>query len=1241
MTLNLAVKMTLDKTGFVPGAKDASNAVHQIGTEAEVATSRLIDMGEAVQTATSSASRGASATITAATAQAAASAAATKAMTEHAGAIKITAAQAQNLSYQLDDVFTSLMGGISPMQTLVQQGPQITQSFGGIGNTLRVATSYITPFRLGLAAVAGVAIAGVKSVVDYSSSMRDASIAAQGLGRNIGTSASQIDHIAQASAGGARVSIAAARAMATEFTNTGQIGVENFGELINIVRDFGTTTSKDAPAAAKALAELMADPAKGAETLSRSYGLVDAGTERLVKRLADQGNKTEAVSTLTKALAQNLVDTGKTVSWYAQMWDLVARAASNAGDAIGRAVSPKTGADLRADLEKRLEELRKQGPAIPGLQGRGTTSSSNGIWNDLGPRASGSADERQAEINRLQAEIDRLKKEEEAAAARRQAAIVDAARTRALDIAGASGAPAVLDAQRRQQLADEQRKLAEAGSGPRQLSATDVQAEKDRLKASEDQRIAAALDAKTRALSTWISESQRAQQLADVDVAIAQTRDPIERAELERKRVLIQLSGQEIGTSEAAAAANLAYARSLADVSAQAKGSLTDVLADASARERANALVLAGVLPIADLNRELQIEAATRQLVVMAAKAEGAEKERLLQLITATRAAITAQTEAQKQAAGLQDVANGKDRLETLRTQIALVGQSEAAQTRALALLEAEQKIRAQGYSGSVAEQIRSQARATADLTTALERQKSAWSEIQQTGGDAIDTLIEGMRTGKDVSQQLIDDLSKEALKLALANPLKNAIFGQNLPTLADAGGLLGGLFGGKDASTSAMLPSAVATATISAGTVIVNGTGLGGIGSVGGSMGGLGQVGAGVFGSIDRSAFAGELADPAVRNRLFAMTEAEVGGQGPAAQQAFMETLFNRGSARGMSLSQVMSDRAYFPESTFTNADRVMGSNLDAKYAGMFGQVRGGSNISGWATGNASGTVGFGGGPQTFAAGGERFGIEGMDQGWAKLQQSSSSAASSLGSLGTTSNQTITSLGQFSAGTNQAANALSTSSGGIAQASQQMGSTMTTTATTTQSAFGQLTSTLGNAFSSLFSGLGSMLGGIGGGIGKIFGFAEGGAISGPGTGTSDSILMWGSNGEFMVNAAATAKHRPLLEAINSGRDVTIGRFAGGGYVGVMPMMGGAANGNEPARFAQAAPAAPAPVLQQTIQNNSRAEVSTREESDGKGGRRQVVVIEEAVGAALTRPRSAAQTALKTAFSLQPKVTRR
>jgi hypothetical protein len=80
----------------------------------------------------------------------------------------------------------------------------------------------------------------------------------------------------------------------------------------------------------------------------------------------------------------------------------------------------------------------------------------------------------------------------------------------------------------------------------------------------------------------------------------------------------------------------------------------------------------------------------------------------------------------------------------------------------------------------------------------------------------------------------------------------------------------------------------------------------------------------------------------------------------------------------------------------------------------------------------------------------------------------------------------------------------------------------------------------------SLGGTLGFSDGGLVGGTAPVA-KADGGYIAGPGSGTSDSIPARLSNGEFVVRASAVAKHRAVLEAINSDR---IPRFADGGLVG-------------------------------------------------------------------------------------------
>lgn len=133
------------------------------------------------------------------------------------------------------------------------------------------------------------------------------------------------------------------------------------------------------------------------------------------------------------------------------------------------------------------------------------------------------------------------------------------------------------------------------------------------------------------------------------------------------------------------------------------------------------------------------------------------------------------------------------------------------------------------------------------------------------------------------------------------------------------------------------------------------------------------------------RARFATEMqADPDVKDRLQGLTYHEVGGQGAEAQHAFIESVMNRAAARGQSLRRAMGTD-YYPGKSLRYAP-------GADYSTQIDAALGGSNISGLATGNASLDVGFAGGPQTFTAGGERFGIEGPDVGWA------AGASSSLG---------------------------------------------------------------------------------------------------------------------------------------------------------------------------------------------------------------------------------------------------
>ncbi|WIE54231.1 phage tail tape measure protein [Curtobacterium sp. MCBD17_003] len=78
-----------------------------------------------------------------------------------------------------------------------------------------------------------------------------------------------------------------------------------------------------------------------------------------------------------------------------------------------------------------------------------------------------------------------------------------------------------------------------------------------------------------------------------------------------------------------------------------------------------------------------------------------------------------------------------------------------------------------------------------------------------------------------------------------------------------------------------------------------------------------------------------------------------------------------------------------------------------------------------------------------------------------------------------------------------------------------------------------------------------SDLNGAESGTGRMGTLATGGPVYGPGTGTSDDVPMWLSNGEYVIKTASVNKYgRAFLQAINAGTlPATAGRMASGGPV--------------------------------------------------------------------------------------------
>lgn len=574
---------------------------------------------------------------------------------------------------------------------------------------------------------------------------------------------------------------------------------------------------------------------------------------------------------------------------------------------------------------------------------------------------------------------------------------------------------------------------------------------------------------------------------------------------------------------------------------------------------------------------------------------------------------------------GAETIRSQEQQLARLRLEAALIGQSDAARQRALAALDAEVEIRNKGIdaASAQADAIRDNARALADERTALDRSRAAWAEVGKTGGQAIDTLTDKVSSGdfEGALTGVADDLKKELLALSISNPLKNSLYGQSLPTLADAGGVSGffkSLLGGG--------PNGLAASTmqVQAATVLINGQPLSGLSAFAGTGTSRGAQASASALASGRLAANDSGVEAQVWNffRSKGLKDYQVAG---ILGNVKAESNFNPlavgdgGKAFGLFQHNDRSGRLFDFLGGQQNLGNVKGQ-LDFAWRELMSTEGRAMKALLSSTDLKGATAAFGGfeRPSGFSWGDP----EGMHNWTGRLQ----AAEEALGRFGGGLDGSLNGLTRFDGGIGRALTSLADGSGSLAN---------TATAFAGQSE--GLASSLASGLKSIFSGaagggggggLGSLLGGLVSTGLKLFGFRSGGHT---GAGADDEPAGLVHRNEFVIDAPAVRRIGvPTLEAMRKGRlpGYQSGGFVSGGYAGASQGAGASASSE------------PAP-LSITFEDHAGVQVETREERDERGGRRIRFVLAEQMADGLTLPGGKARQTMRRTYGLQPRRSKR
>lgn len=257
------------------------------------------------------------------------------------------------LPAQITDVVTSLASGMPIWMVAIQQGGQIKDSFGGIGNTFKVLMSYLTPARILIGGVVGTVAALAKAGYDAYDSQRTLQKALIMTGGYAGSSATEIKSLVDEIAGSAAVATSGQiLEVATAVAKTGKFTKDELKTITKATADWVATTGESSEKVIGYFEKIAKDPIKGLAELNESFNFLDKGQLTYIATLEKTKGKVEAVQYATELFAKTMKDRSDEIAESAtpleKMWIDIKQWASEAWEEVG--IITLTAGNMIADV---------------------------------------------------------------------------------------------------------------------------------------------------------------------------------------------------------------------------------------------------------------------------------------------------------------------------------------------------------------------------------------------------------------------------------------------------------------------------------------------------------------------------------------------------------------------------------------------------------------------------------------------------------------------------------------------------------------------------------------------------------------------------------------------------------------------------------------------------------------------------------------------------------------------------
>ncbi|QLO33361.1 phage tail length tape measure family protein [Klebsiella pneumoniae] len=273
------------------------------------------------------------------------------------------------LPMQITDVVTSLASGMPVWMVAIQQGGQIKDSFGGIGNTFKALTTLITPARIAMGGLVGIVAAAGIAAVSAMNDQDEFNRSIQKTGNYAGVTSGELEQMAQ-QGGQLRGNYSQVRDILNGLVSSGRFTGETLNSVAQAASLMAELSGDSADQVVSNFLKMSDSATSWAANTNQQYHFLDLETYQRIQSLEDQGRKEEAIELASqafkKASEERLRQIEQQLNWVARGWKNVKDAAIDAWEGIKGDVAAALGINALDDQISRIEKTISEGGTYAG-----------------------------------------------------------------------------------------------------------------------------------------------------------------------------------------------------------------------------------------------------------------------------------------------------------------------------------------------------------------------------------------------------------------------------------------------------------------------------------------------------------------------------------------------------------------------------------------------------------------------------------------------------------------------------------------------------------------------------------------------------------------------------------------------------------------------------------------------------------------------------------------------------------